>query len=455
MNRAACLLTLLSLPALTAQAQKPVQAPAVAVQAGRWEGALQLPGGNLNLIVDLWNVGDAWQGVISVPAQGLKLHALAKVGVEGGRLSFTLAGIPGEPCFDGVLGPDGATASGTFAQGGAQLPLSLRRTGDSPAEARASAGARGPAALRSGERVLHFPGFNGFPLNGTVLAGGAHGYFAVMVAGSGPTDRDWSNPLIPMPSHGGRDLAVWLQAQGLGSLRYDKRFIGAKDPKLDISLDAQVGDIRAALKAARTLPEAKGKKLLLLGHSEGALLSLLAASEADAALLLALPGLSMGRLIVAQVKGQLAAAQAPTDVTASNLAYLEAALDAIRKNQELDRDATGIAPGVVSLAKGLARPESRGFVRDLLDLDPWGAAQRLPIPCAVAWGDRDVQTWKPDILPADFKGAVIEIPGANHLFKRETRAKAGLSGAEAMSTYGDSTPLADLTPLAQWLKELR
>jgi len=85
-----------------------------------------------------------------------------------------------------------------------------------------------------------------------------------------------------MPSHGGRDVAAWLQAQGIGSLRYDKRFIGSKDPKLDISLDAQVGDIKAAMAAARALPEAKGKKLLLVGHSEGALLSLLAAGEADA-----------------------------------------------------------------------------------------------------------------------------------------------------------------------------
>ncbi|MBI1753995.1 MAG: alpha/beta fold hydrolase [Acidobacteria bacterium] len=447
MNRATCLLMTLSLPVL-AQAQGPIQ-------PGRWEGALQLPGGNLSLILDLWTTGGTWQGVISVPAQGLKLHPLGKVGAEGGRLRFTLPGIPGEPSFDGALGPDGAAASGTFSQGGAQLPLSLRRTGDSPAEARKPAEASSTQGSRRGERVLRFPGFNGLPLNGAVLSGGAHPYFAVMVAGSGPTDRDWSNPLIPMPSHGGRDLADWLQAQGLGSLRYDKRFIGSKDPKLDISLDAQVGDIRAALKAARALPEAKGKKLLLVGHSEGSLLSLLAASEADAALLLAMPGLTMGKLIVAQVKGQLAAAQAPADATASNLAYLEAALEAIRKGQELDRDTAGVAPGVVNLAKGLARPESRGFVRDLLDLDPWGAAQRLPIPCAVAWGDRDVQTWRPETLPADFKGAVIEIPGANHLFKRETRARTGLSGAEAMSTYGDSTPLADLTLLAAWLKGLK
>ena len=305
------------------------------------------------------------------------------------------------------------------------------------------------------DRSLTFPGFNAFPLQGSVKAGGAHPYFAVMVAGPGPTDRDWSNPLIPVPSHAGREIAAWLRGQGIGSLRFDKRFIGSKDPKLDVSLDAQLGDIKAALRAARTLPEAKGKKLLLVGHSEGALLSLLAAGSADAALLLAMPGLSMGKLISAQVKGQLEAAGAPAEVSATNLAYLEAVLAALRKGLDLPEAAPTVAPGLTALARSLARPETRAFVRDLLDLDPWGAAQRLPIPTALAWGDRDVQTWKPEVVPADFKGVVIEVPEANHLFKRETRTRAELSGANASTTYGDGTPLADLTPLAAWLRGLK
>lgn len=312
-----------------------------------------------------------------------------------------------------------------------------------------------PAPVQVPDREVTLPGFNAFPLKASVKPGTTHPYFAVMVAGSGPTNRDWSNPLIPVPSHGGRDLAQWLQEQGLGSLRYDKRFIGAKDPKLDISLDAQVGDIRAALKAARALPEAKGKKLLLVGHSEGALLALLAAGEADAALLLALPGMSMGKLILAQVKAQLEAAGAPADASTQNLGYLEAVLEALRRDRDLPEAGPGVAPGLATLARGLARPESRAFVRDLLDLDPWGAAQRLPIPTAVVWGDRDIQTWKPEVLPAGFKGAVIEIPQANHLFKRETRPRAGLDGLAAATTYGDSTPLADLAPLAAWLGTLR
>ena len=305
------------------------------------------------------------------------------------------------------------------------------------------------------DRQLGFPGFTAFPLEGSVKAGGTHPYFAVMVAGAGPMDRDWSNPLIPVPSHGGRDIAVWLQGQGIGSLRYDKRFIGSKDPRLNVSLDAQLGDIKAALMAALFLPEAKGKKLLLVGHGEGALLSLLAAGEADAVLLLAMPSTSMAKLILAQVKGELAAAAAPAEVSALNLAYVEAVLQAIRANQGLPPAPAGVAPGVSTLAQGLGRPESRGFVRDLLDLDPWGSAQRLPVPCALVWGDRDIQTRKPEGTPPDFKGTVIQIPEANHLFKREIRSWSELSGATAPTAYGDNTPMADLSPVAAWLKGLK
>lgn len=418
--------------------------------AGPWSGAIQVPGMALGIQVTLAKA-DSWKGVISIPDQGLKDFALADVAVAGSDISFRMPGIPGDPAFKGRLGMDGGLR-GTFTQGGQSFPFELRRGAAAPVPPK-------PAAVRSpADRDASFPGFNGFPLKGSIRAAQGQGYFAVMVAGSGPTDRDWSNPLIRdpqtgklIPSHGGRDFADWLAQQGIGSLRWDKRFIGSKDPKLDISLDAQVGDIRAALAFAHSLPEAKGKKLLLIGHSEGSLLSLMAAKDADAMLLLALPPQSMAKTIVEQLKLQL-----PEDKAAANLAYMESVFQAIRTNQPTPVGGIEVFPALVTnLAKPLMRPESLSFVRDTLDLDPWALASRVPVPCAIVWGDRDVQTWKPAKLPAAFPGAVIEIPEANHLLKRETRSRAELSGANAASAYGDDTPMADLTSLGAWLKGLK
>jgi hypothetical protein len=48
----------------------------------------------------------------------------------------------------------------------------------------------------------------------------------VMVAGSGPTDRDWNSPLLPGTNGSARLLAEALARAGIASLRYDKRGSG-------------------------------------------------------------------------------------------------------------------------------------------------------------------------------------------------------------------------------------
>lgn len=436
-------LPLLLLPALVQTA------PAPPLPAGPWSGALELPGGALPLQVDFRNEG-TWTGALSIPAQGLKGFPLTDLKAEGSQVRFRLAGLPGDPAFQGQLQPDGSL-KGTFTQGGQSFPLTLK-PGALPAAPAPAAAPRPPE-----DREVAFPGFNGVALKGSVRAAQGHGHFAVLMAGSGPTDRDWSNPLIRdprtgqrIPSHGGRDLAAWLAAQGLGSLRWDKRFIGAQDPKLDISLDAQVGDLKAALAFARTLPEAKGKKLLLVGHSEGALLSLLAAQGADALLLLGLPGQTMARTIEAQVRLQLPPEQAP-----ANLAYLASVFQAIREAKPQPAGSPEVFPGLIQLGRGLMQPESLPFVKATLDLDPWPLAARVALPLAAAWGDKDVQTPRPDAVPQGFPGTVIDLKDANHLLKREPRPRVDLSGLNAGEAYGDDTPLADLTPLAAWLKQLK
>jgi hypothetical protein len=298
-------------------------------------------------------------------------------------------------------------------------------------------------------REVAFPGFNAHPLKGAVLAAQGSPWFAVLVADSGPLDRDWAGPRWPQ-SHGGRALAQWLRHQGVGSLRFDKRLFGSRDPRLDVSLDAQVGDVKAALGAARALPEAQGRRLLLVGHGEGALLSLLAAGGADALLLLGMPSQSMAQAIAGQVRLQLPPAKA-----APNMAYLESTLQAIRKGGPLPSPGADVFPALSRMCKSLMAPETLDFVRSTLDLDPLAMAGRASVPLALAWGEKDLQAAPPAVLPKGFSGTVLRIPQANHLLKREPRPRAELDPASALEAYGDEVPLADLAPMAAWLKELK
>jgi pimeloyl-ACP methyl ester carboxylesterase len=295
---------------------------------------------------------------------------------------------------------------------------------------------------------VSFPGFNQFPLKGTVLAAQGSPFFAVLVADAGPLDRDWQGPRLA--SHGGRTLALWLRDQGIGSLRFDKRLANARDPHLNTSLDAQAGDLKAALEALRDLPEAKGRKVLVVGHGEGALLALMAAQKADALLLLGMPSQSQAKAIAAQIGPQL-----PAEKAAPNLAHLEATFQAIREGGPTPTPGPDVYPALARLCVSLMAPETLDFVRATLDLDPWAMAARVVVPMAAAWGDRDVQAFKPAVVPAAFPGTVLEIPDANHLLKREPRAKSQLDPESALSRYGDDSPLADLTLLEVWLKGLR
>jgi hypothetical protein len=297
-------------------------------------------------------------------------------------------------------------------------------------------------------REVAFPGFNQLPLKGTVLSAQGLPWFAVLVADSGPLDRDWVHPALP-GSHPGRTLAQWLADQGVGSLRFDKRLFGSRDSSLDTSLDAQAGDVGAALAAARDLPEAKGRKLLLVGHGEGALLALLEASKADALLLLAMPPQSMAHSLAAQIRTQL-----PPATAAPNMDFLEAVFQAIRNRRPCPAPGPEVYPALARLGSSLMAPETLDFVRATLDLDPWALASRAPGPVALVWGDRDVNAWKPAAVPPSFRGTVLEIPGANHLFKREDRPRQELDGGSALARYGDDVPLADLGPVSQWLRRL-
>ncbi|MDY7093654.1 MAG: alpha/beta hydrolase [Acidobacteriota bacterium] len=137
-------LALVVLMAGMAGAQEP-ESPMETSPAGAWEGAIQLPNGELGIAVELQQ-GDegAWSGTIDIPAQGLKDFPLDNVAVEPPKVHFEMAGIPGQPTFDGQLSKNGDGIAGSFQQGPQNLSFSLRRVEGNGEEASEEAAARPP-----------------------------------------------------------------------------------------------------------------------------------------------------------------------------------------------------------------------------------------------------------------------------------------------------------------------
>ncbi|BDU75565.1 serine hydrolase [Mesoterricola sediminis] len=95
--------------------------------AGRWEGAIEIPGSPLQVQLELAQAAGAWTGRLSIPQQGAKDLAVDRLQVGGGKVAFILPGIPGEPAFRGELAAGGL--QGQFSQGGRTFPFRLARAG--------------------------------------------------------------------------------------------------------------------------------------------------------------------------------------------------------------------------------------------------------------------------------------------------------------------------------------
>src|SRR5213596_977576 len=119
-------------------------------------------------------------------------------------------------------------------------------------------------------------------LGGTLtLPRGATGRIpvAVIIAGSGPTDRN-GNSLMGIRPNSYAQLAWRLAERGIASLRYDKRVLPGTQGMFDMTkmtLDDFAADARAA--AESLARDRRFSRVVLVGHSEGASLALIAARQ--------------------------------------------------------------------------------------------------------------------------------------------------------------------------------
>lgn len=144
--RAFVIVCTLALTALAVQAQE-------SDAAGRWQGAIELPQGELRVTVVLEKANAAWSGTIDIPVQNVRGFVLSEVSVEGGGVHFEMGGVPGQPTFHGELSEDGSTIAGTFRQGGQQLPFSVSRA-DGESEDAASSDPGLPETPIPGEGIV-------------------------------------------------------------------------------------------------------------------------------------------------------------------------------------------------------------------------------------------------------------------------------------------------------------
>ncbi|MBY0556753.1 MAG: lysophospholipase, partial [Burkholderiaceae bacterium] len=147
-------------------------------------------------------------------------------------------------------------------------------------------------------------------------------------AGSGPTDRDGNNHLLPGPNDSLRLLAQALAGQGIATLRYDKRGIAASaNPvwrEVDLRFEDYIDDVVAW--SAMLRADQRFSRVILAGHSEGAQIVAEACTRAsgDGCVLIAGAGHPADEVLRTQLQQQL-----PPPLLAEN----ERILSALKQGQ--------------------------------------------------------------------------------------------------------------------------
>ena len=150
----------------------------------------------------------------------------------------------------------------------------------------------------------------------------------LIIAGSGPTDRDGNSTMLSGKNNAYRLLAEALAARGIASLRYDKRGVGKSakvgQKEADLRFEDYVND--AANIADILRGDARFSTVTIAGHSEGSLIGMIATRVSEADAFVSIAGVAQGAagIIRAQLQPQLGNIPALWDASQSVLASLEA-----------------------------------------------------------------------------------------------------------------------------------
>ena len=256
----------------------------------------------------------------------------------------------------------------------------------------------------------------------------------LIIAGSGPTDRDGNSPLLKGPNNSLKLLAEGLAAHGIASVRYDKRGIGETGKAMqlaaekaktmlreeDLSFETYIDD--AVGWGKQLSSDRRFSSLTVLGHSEGSLIGMIAAQRIDAQVYVSVAGAGrpIQQIILEQVRPQLSPAllKATEDI----LAQLAAGKTVASVPSELNM---------------LFRPSVQPYMISWLRYDPAKEIAKLHIPVLIAQGTTDIQASFQDpktLASANPAATLLLIDGMNHVFKTVPNEQD-----KQISSYSDPT----------------
>ncbi len=252
--------------------------------------------------------------------------------------------------------------------------------------------------------------------------GGQHLAAALLLAGSGPTDRNGDQPSSNVTPQTLKLVAGVLAQQGIVTLRFDKYFTGqtgagafASDPGA-IDLGAYIRQADYAYDYLIARPQVDRQRMLVVGHSEGGFYAMLVADTvsthpAGLALLepqdqriLSLVAMQLDEQLDSAVQqGQLSATAARQQAAGINNAIAQ-----FRAGQQVDT--SGLLPQIVEqLTPELLTPGNAKVARTDDQVSPVDAAAKVPSGTRVLVTDGTADT---NIPPSTISPLTSALTGA-------------------------------------------
>lgn len=285
----------------------------------------------------------------------------------------------------------------------------------------------------------------GLHLRGTLTAPDTPRSAALLVSGSGPIDRNSNMKRMPIGVMG--RLADRLAQAGVASLRYDKAGVGASEGDyLSTGFLDNVTDARAALEVLRGRPEIAPEGLVVIGHSEGALIASELAQDQDLAGVVLLAGAARnGRAVLEWQAGQVA------DTLPAPVRFLLRLL-----RQDVAQTQTKRLARIEGSTEDVLRMQmvkiNAKWFREFMAFDPSESLVQARVPVLAITGSKDIQVDPDDIARM---GAVVSTEFTGHVAENVTHLLREDDGPPTPRTYKKQVkqPLSDavVEPMVEWI----
>jgi pimeloyl-ACP methyl ester carboxylesterase len=423
-------------------------ANSVSKAEGTWQGAIETGNMRIRLQMHLSH-DDKGQLVAAIDSidQGVQGIPASRVTEKGGELKFEIAAF--NASYTGTLSATKNEINGQWSQNQNSEALNFRRS-EQPLEVRRPQTPSKPFPYKE-EEVSFLAGDGKSILAATLTVPPGSGPFptAVLLAGSGPNDRDESiaghKPFLV--------LSDFLTRKGIVVLRYDKRGSGKSTGDFaSATIEDLEKDARAVLTFLKSRKEVDDKRLGVIGHGEGAILAaILATTSSDNvhwAVLLAPQATDGERTLLRQSElvartGGMAEEQISRSLEFDRKAYKavkeEKDFAVLQKRLEALVQESGMSASMPPAAiQAQIRSMTSPWFREYLTFDPEPILEKISCPVLVLSGDRDLQVDTVENVPllrkalesSGNKGfTVVEIEGVNHLFQKAQSGSPALYGA--------------------------